>query len=140
MSGWYLTYKKMKHSEDGKIYLPLSPSKYLSKPKVSSVIVVKMSCGGGMGGSRWNEYLLDKDIKEGLNTYTRIDGVKIKINSKYVVSVVYGMYIAKVKYKHFNHNFMETFDKEQELLVLSGVKGVKLIDDYKTMEDVDMFA
>ena len=35
---------------------------------------------------------------------------------------------------------METFDKEQELLVLSGVKGVKLIDDYKTMEDVDMFA
>lgn len=135
---WYLSYNTIKHSKDGKIYLPVSPSKYLSKPKVSSVIVVKMSCGGGMGGSCWNEYLLDKDIKDGLNTYTRIDGIKIKINSKYVVRVVYGMYIVKVKYIHFNYNFKETIDKEQELLVLSDVKDVELKNECKTLKDVGM--
>ena len=69
---WYLSYNTIKHSKDGKIYLPVSPSKYLSKPKVSSVIVVKMSCGGGMGGSCWNEYLLDKDIKDNMEILNQL--------------------------------------------------------------------
>ena len=134
---WYLSYKTIKHSKDGRIYFPLTPCEWLDKPKVEKIIVVRMSCGGGMGGSRWNEYLLDDDIKDGLNTYTRVDGIKVKINSAYVVRVVYGMYFVKVKYKHYNSNFKETIRTEQELYVLSDVKDVKLVDDYKSLAEVD---
>lgn len=139
MDKWCLRYKTIRYSKDGKVYFPNTPCEWLSKMTVTKVIVVTMTCGGGMGGSRWKEFLIDDDIKDGLHTYTRIDGVKIKINSKYVVRVVYGMYMAKVKYIHYNENFSDTCGKEQELYVLSDVKDMKLFDECHTLAEVDRF-
>lgn len=139
MNEWSIKYERIVYSKDGKIYLPNCPSKWLSKPKVSKVIMVLMTCGGGMGGCRWKEYLIDKDIKDGLNQYTRIDGLKIKLNSKYVVKVVYGMYIVKSSYIHYNENYKETIGKELPFYALSNTKDIEVIHECKTMQEVNKF-
>ena len=140
MNKWCLRYKTISYSKDGKVYFPQTHCEWVGKMTVKKVIIVTMTCGGGMGGSRWSEFLIADDIKDGLQTYTRIDGVKIKINSKYVVRVVYDMYMAKAKYIHYNKCFSDTFGKEQELCVLSDVKDMKLCNEYHTLAEVDMFA
>ena len=131
---WYLKYKTIKYSEDGKIYLPYNNCEWVGKPKVSSVIIVRMSCGGGMGGSCWNEYLLDKEIKEGINNYTRIDGIKVALNSKYVVRVIYGKHIVKAYYQYYEWTGKD--ENEQELVVLSETKNAELYDECKTLREV----
>lgn len=41
----------------GEIRLPMSPSRWVGEERRYTVACVWMSCGGGMGGSRWDEYL-----------------------------------------------------------------------------------
>ena len=53
---------------------------------------------------------------------------------------MYDMYMAKVKYIHYNKGFSDTFGKEQELCVLSDVKNMKLCNECHTLAEVDMFA
>lgn len=136
MDKWCVKYSKIVYSKDGKIYLPNCPSKWSSKPKVSKIIIVRMTCGGGMGGSCWNEYLKADKIIDGINDYERIDGIKIAINSKYVVRVVYGMYIVKSSYIHYNENFKETIGKELPFYALSNTKDIEIIHECKTLPEV----
>lgn len=68
------------------IGLPCTPSKYVkSFEKVGYRI--KMSCGGGMGGSVWNEYFAE-NVPEGEHKLVSLEdytGRNKTINTKYVV-------------------------------------------------------
>ena len=94
----------------GKSY---SPSKFISYEEVDAYRVT-MSCGGGMGGSRWDE-LITEDIPCGVGEQviecTDVYGRKLKINTRWVVKsekIRVGVYLeditewAKVKGKKLN--------------------------------------
>ena len=73
-----------------KMYLPNNPSKFIGKAKVIRVKRVKMTCGGGIGGSCWDEYVVDfpETPKHDLIKVTDYKGKKMTINTVYVVKVV----------------------------------------------------
>ena len=76
-----------------KIYKTCTPSKMPVVVDVFDIIVVTMSCGGGIGGSRWDEYFYAEDITKlptnSLATFTdAITKKKVTINTQYAVKVV----------------------------------------------------
>ena len=72
-----------------KMYLPNTPSKFVGKAKVLKVKKVKMTCGGGMGGASWDEYVVDfpETPKCDLIKVTNYKGEKMTLNTRYVVKV-----------------------------------------------------
>lgn len=40
-----------------KIYRSCNPSKFVKHEEIHGILKVKMSCGGGMGGAQWYEYI-----------------------------------------------------------------------------------
>ena len=75
-----------------KIHKTCSPS---ATPKVidtKQVLLITMSCGGGMGGSRWEELVIDEDCKITSNTLQRfinaIDGTEYTLNTANMVKIV----------------------------------------------------
>jgi len=85
------------HNDFEKIYeadtfkAPISPSRWVSKaPACQEVTEITMSCGGGMGGSRWNEYVertaLEVLAREtGCITVRRYTGEKVILNTRFIV-------------------------------------------------------
>lgn len=78
-----------------------SPSKYVSYNTID-IYRVEMSCGGGMGGAHWSEFVTE-DIQEHegnmLIKRTNIYGKEIKINTKWVVKtekVKVGIYVEDI--------------------------------------------
>lgn len=73
-----------------KMYLPNTPSRFIGKAKIIKVKKVKMTCGGGMGGAQWDEYLLDfpETPRHDLVKVTNYKGEKMTINTAYVVKIV----------------------------------------------------
>ncbi len=68
------------------IYAPCTPSN-LVKREISECYKVKMTCGGGMGGSVWDEYLKN-DIPAGetkIVIMKNIFGQTLRINTAYAV-------------------------------------------------------
>jgi hypothetical protein len=68
------------------IGLPCTPSKFVKGVDMVGYRV-KMSCGGGMGGSVWNEYFAE-NVPEGEHTLVSLEdytGRNKTINTKYVV-------------------------------------------------------
>ena len=88
----YLEYNFDKLYDDEVIKRPRTPSVWVTKDVCYDEITrIKMSCGGGMGGSKWYEYVervpLDALAKIGrgcvvLRTY---EGKDVLINMDYVV-------------------------------------------------------
>lgn len=72
-----------------KIYLPNTPSHFVGGAKIYKVKKVKMTCGGGMGGSVWNEYIIDfpENIGTGHIDVTNYKGEKMLLNTRYIVKV-----------------------------------------------------
>ncbi len=74
-----------------KIGLPNTPSQFIGKEKIIKAKKVLMTCGGGMGGSKWNEYIVDFPDKiapsNTLIDVTNYLGEKIKLNIAYIVKV-----------------------------------------------------
>lgn len=68
------------------IYAPCTPAN-LVKREISECYKVKMTCGGGMGGSVWDEYLkLDLPLgNTGIVIMNNIFGEKLRINTAYAV-------------------------------------------------------
>lgn len=121
---------EIKKLTDGKIYYPKTPCEWVGKPKVSKILDVLVSCGGGMGGAQWHEYITDKKVSGvGLHDYKRIDGTKVSLNSRWVVKVDY-VYLIRVNYKHYNTNFSSTYGTTQELVFISDTDKVVLIKNY----------
>jgi len=130
-----MSYKKMFRSSDGRIYYPLTPCVWTSKPTRRQIMDLTISCGGGMGGSKWHEYVFDNQVYNGLHGYQNINGDTIILNSAYIVKAEYTL-LVKVSYKHDNSNYPATRGTEQQLLVLSDSQVIKLIKEYKRLEEV----
>ena len=63
-----------------------SPSSFTGAPELTQVTRITMTCGGGMGGAQWDEYVLrTARFPEGVTSYTRYDGKEIRLNSAYMV-------------------------------------------------------
>ena len=71
---------------------PMSPSKWVGSPTYLDITRLLMSCGGGMGGSRWYEYVERIDLDEiaarnrshiSVRTW---DGRKLLINKSFIVN------------------------------------------------------
>jgi hypothetical protein len=75
-----------------KIFLPNTPSKFVGKPKVYKIKKILMTCGGGMGGRSWDEYVLahtfPSDLPEGLFKVLNYKGEEVVLNAKYIVKII----------------------------------------------------
>ena len=74
-----------------KIGLPNTPSCFVGKEKIIKAQKVLMTCGGVMGGTQWNEYIVDfpdyLTPNDTLVDVTNYLGEKIKLNVAYIVKV-----------------------------------------------------
>lgn len=72
-----------------KMYLPNTPSRFVGNAKVIKVQKVRMTCGGGMGGASWYEYVVDfpETPRHDLVKVTNYKGEKMTLNTAYVVKV-----------------------------------------------------
>ena len=72
-----------------KMYLPNTPSKFIGMAKVIKIKKVKMTCGGGIGGASWDEYVVDfpETPKCDLIKVTDYKGKKMTLNTRYIVKV-----------------------------------------------------
>ena len=63
-----------------------SPSSFAENAELFPVTRITMTCGGGMGGSQWHEYVERTNrFPEGVTEYTRWDGKAVHLNSAYMV-------------------------------------------------------
>lgn len=82
------------HFEDGplegdrlKIFLPMTPSSWVGSPEYIRITRMRMTCGGGMGGAQWTEYIRRvSDIKSNeIQKFETFDGRQVLINSSFMV-------------------------------------------------------
>ena len=72
-----------------KIYRTCSPSSFTGKEEIHNMLKIRMSCGGGLGGSSWYEYIHDTNELEGETPVwvTNYRGEKVKLNPKFMVKI-----------------------------------------------------
>lgn len=74
-----------------KIYKTCSPSETPVVTDVKNVLLITMSCGGGMGGSKWDELVLD-DCKINSNNLqsfiNAVNGQEYMLNTSNMVKIV----------------------------------------------------
>ena len=75
-----------------KIHKTCSPSATPLVIDIKQVLLITMSCGGGMGGSRWDELVIDEESKIPSNTLHQfinaIDGTEFTLNRANIVKIV----------------------------------------------------
>lgn len=95
--------------KDLTIGLPMTPSSWMGDAIYTPVSRIKMSCGGGMGGSSWYETVerididnidLDKPL-----IVTTIDGNKKMLNPRYIVLIDSEITMVTRKLNSKNTNF-----------------------------------
>lgn len=70
--------------------LPISTAKWISEPRYKKISRIRMSCGGGLGGAQWFEYVYRigyEDLNKKFIKVERIDGKEISINTSNVVDI-----------------------------------------------------
>ena len=82
----------MKKNETYKIFSSCSPSEKPIVVDSKNIIVVTMTCGGGLGGSKWDEYFdaleLETMPSNKIMVFTdAISGKKKAINTNYIVKI-----------------------------------------------------
>ena len=100
------------------IYLTKSPAKMVDFD-ILNVLRIKMTCGGGMGGSSWYETVIsDVELKpNSLVEIETIEGETKLINTDYVVEAVEKQ-LVRVTEVHQNSNFKDTMGKELDYYYL----------------------
>lgn len=78
----------------GALFLPKTPAHWLGdEPEYRKISRVEMTCGGGMGGCHWYEYINRGEMQDvtvgGVKMLecTRWNGKKVTINPQYVVAI-----------------------------------------------------
>lgn len=69
--------------------VPNTPSEWVGKPQYKNYLELLMTCGGGMGGSKWYEYIEENntDLTQcpDMIYVTTIEGKHIFINTRFIV-------------------------------------------------------
>jgi hypothetical protein len=78
--------------EDNVLTLPGSPAEWCYAPDLFPITVITMSCGGGMGGAQWKEYvsrIQTKDLTadQMLTVTDAVSDKEFVINTRYVVKI-----------------------------------------------------
>lgn len=99
-----------KKFNNGIIDKPMTPGYWLKEtPQYKNITRIEMTCGGGIGGSHWYEYVNEIPLKEikpnQMLTIITIDGEEKLINTNYVVSVDNSYQIVDIFYHSDNHCF-----------------------------------
>lgn len=70
-----------------KVFPPISPSSWADSPEYIKITRVLMTCGGGIGGAQWNEYIRRiSNIKSNeIQEFDAFDGRKVLLNSSFIV-------------------------------------------------------
>lgn len=95
-----------------KIYLPNTPSTFVGGAKIYKVKKVMMSCGGGMGGSKWYEYIVDfpEHLYNAHIEVTDYKGNKMLLNTRYIVKATDSQVVAITTNSKNPYNFgIKTF-------------------------------
>lgn len=117
--------------KENKVYLPLSPSKFVNKEVIDALCII-MSCGGGMGGSKWREYVEPCHIKDGLNeVHDIVDNKDIILNSNFIVEIE-KVKLVKTTVIHNNENFKNTLGVPIDYwYVYYGNEDIEFVNEYK---------
>jgi hypothetical protein len=112
---------------------PMTPSKWVSnKPTYTPITRIKMTCGGGIGGSSWYEYVkrinMENIRPDDMLIVTDINARQKLLNTRYIVSVENDLSVLSALLDSQNNNF-EVGIYEYRWLVRDGHK-VKLINDF----------
>lgn len=121
------------------IGFPCTPSKWTHEPEYKKISVITMSCGGGMGGSKWREYVERIPMNNPLNgiqTFTPIEGNDIRLNPQYMVKIT-NLTLVTVRYETTNSNFSKIRDGIVDKIPLS---KQFLIEDGQTVELIKDYA
>lgn len=88
--------------------LPKTPARWEGSPKYTPITRILLSCGGGMGGSRWYEYVkrIPLDSIKGITVVEDIHGKKKAVNERYVVEME-DFTLVKAVYHSDNPNFQK---------------------------------
>ena len=123
-----------------KMYLPNTPSHFVGGAKIFKVKKIRMTCGGGMGGSSWYEYIVDfpHNFGNGMLNVTNYKGEKMLLNIRYIVKVSDSQIVGITTDSQNSHyggvktNYYETpIDDNVELCEEYGkteVDGIKWLD------------
>lgn len=109
-----------------KLGKPVTPSKWVSKNVTyTEVSCITISCGGGLGGSKWNEYVFRDDFdleKKFIEVVRYSDRKNLKINTANIVAIE-DFKMASMSLDNKNDNFK------------TGVRTLHgLIEDWQTVE------
>ena len=118
-----------------KIYRSCNPSKFIRHEEMHGMLKVTMSCGGGMGGSRWEEYIrepfegeLEGDSPVWVTNYL---GEEVLLNPRFVVKATR---LSITKVVEDITAWMRRSDGKQYLKTtyfeISPCESVALIDEY----------
>ena len=79
--------EQFEYRKDAKLGKSVTPSSWLRKPDYTPITRIRLSCGGGMGGSSWYEYIerLENIPSNEVIKVKRYDGKEIYINTSWVV-------------------------------------------------------
>ena len=126
-----------------KIYLPNTPSKFVGDAKIFKVKKVKMTCGGGVGGSSWYEYIVDfpELFGGGMLNVTNYKGEKMILNTRYIVKVSDSQVVGittdsqNSHYSGIKTNYYET--PIDDNVVLHNDYGKTEVNGIKWLESID---
>ena len=106
---------------------PLGSSRWVGEPIYEEITAIRITCGGGLGGSSWLEYVKRIDLtkeNDDLIKVTRIDGKVITINRRYVVSTE-DYTLVTMNYQSYNYHYPNE--------IWEDYKTQKLIQDGETV-------
>ena len=93
---------KLDHKNVG---IPMTPGNWSSMPEYHKYLEVTMTCGGGMGGSKWKEYIEDQKLPSNqIIKVQDIGGKTFLINTAYVVKAEL-VTVVTAAYKSGNPNY-----------------------------------
>ena len=125
-----------------KIYRSCNPSKFVRHEEIHGILKVKMSCGGGMGGAQWHEYIQEpNDFElEGESPVwvTNYLGEELLINPRFIVKA---NRISITKVVEDITEWQRKLDGKQYLktiyLEISPYETVALVDEYQHVKYED---
>lgn len=126
-----------------KIYKPCTPSEMPVVKSEKTALLVTMSCGGGIGGSRWNELIEYIDLSKIPSNKMFVvtdatNGEKFTINTKFVVKA-HVKKVIEVYHDHTEHtNYHNRVCKKAfttRWFVLDPETDYEIIDGYERNED-----
>lgn len=125
-----------------KIYRSCNPSKFVKHEEIHNILKVKMSCGGGLGGAKWYEYIQEpcENELEGNSPVWVTDylGEELLINPRFIVKA---NRISITKVVEDITEWQRALDGKQYLktiyLEISPYETVTLVDEYKYVKYED---